>query len=216
MKAWICAVALSVGVAAPAFAQKTDLPDRPAKRISEYDPTAIREANTTLRLDGMCTADFTVSAAGELADLSIDCTHPEMAPYIEATMRSAKWQPEILEGEFFDSLPMRERFKYGTSAAPTVDPRGEKSPVLQDGIVPRDITKAIAEVNQEGACKVKFTVGVDGKPKDIQPNCDPAAYDPLITAAVERMKYTPGEKDGQPTDWPNLSLPINLTKPKGT
>lgn len=215
MKAWICAVALSLGVAAPAFAQKTDLPDRPAKRMSDFDPAAIIAANSTLQASGMCNVQFIVTASAELSDMSIDCSHPEMVPAIETTMRTATWQAEILEGEFFDSFPMREAFKYGTNPA-AVDPRGEKAPIMQDGIVPRDIEKAIAEVNQEGACSVKFSVGADGKPKDIEPNCTPPEYNDKIVAAMGRMNYTPGEKDGAATDWPGLSMPIKLTKPKGS
>lgn len=215
MKAWICAIALSLGVAAPAFAQETDLPDRPAKRMSDFDPAAIIAANATLQASGMCNVQFIVTASADLSDMSIDCTHPEMVPAIETTMRTAKWQAEILEGEFFDSFPMREAFKYGTNAA-ALDPRGEKAPVMQDGIVPRDIEKALAQVNQEGSCAVKFTVGANGKPKDIQPNCTPADYNDLIVAAMGRMNYTPGEKGGAATDWPGLSMPMKLTKPKGS
>jgi hypothetical protein len=215
MKAWICAVALSLGVTAPAFAQKTDLPDRPAKRMSDFDPTAIREANATLQVSGLCNVQFIVTAAAELSDMSIDCTHPEIVPAVEKTMRSATWQAEILEGEFFDSFPMREAFKYGTNPA-AEDPRGQKAPIMQDGIVPRDIEKALNQINQEGSCDVKFTVGANGKPKDIQPNCTPPEYNDLIVAAMGRMNYTPGEKDGAATDWPGLSMPLKLTKPKGT
>ena len=29
------------------------------------------------------------------------------------------------------------------------------------------------------------------------------------------MKYEPGQKGGQPTEWPGMSMPMNLTKPKG-
>lgn len=215
MKAWICAVVISLGGAAPAFAQKTDLPDRPAKRLSDYDVAAMREANTLLKLNGTCTAQFIVTAAGELSDMAIDCTHPEMAPYIATTMQTAEWQSEITGGEFFDSYPMRERFNYGTGAA-AADARGEKPPVMETGLQPRDITKAIAEVNEEGGCEVKYTVGADGKPKDIQPNCTPAAYNDKIIEAVGKMEFAPGEKGGQPTEWPGMAMPLKLTKPKGS
>lgn len=215
MKAWMCAFGLALSVAAPAVAQKTDLPDRPAKRTSEFDFTAIREVNAVLQASGMCNVQFVVTASAELSDMSIDCTHPEMVPAIEKTMRAATWEAEIEDGEFFDSFPKREAFKYG-AAPPAVDPRGEKPPIMEDGLVPRDITRAIAEVNEEGSCDVKFTVGANGKPKDIQPNCTPAAYNDKIIAAMGRMSYTPAQKGGQATDWPGLSMPLKLTKPKGT
>ena len=54
-----------------------------------------------------------------------------------------------------------------------------------------------------------------GKPKDVEPNCDPAEYNPLIIEAVGKMSFTPGQKGGAPTDWPGISMPVKLTKPKG-
>jgi len=215
MKALICAVAISLGVAAPAFAQKTDLPDRPAKQTNTFDTAAMKEGNTTLKANGACTAQYIVSAEGKAKDITVDCTHPEMAAYVARTIETGEWDPEIFEGEFFDSYPLRQQFNYGTGAAGP-DPRGEKAPVMESGVEPRDITRAISEIDEEGACEVKYTVGADGKPKDIQPNCTPAEYNDKILAAVGKMEFAPGQKGGQPTDWPGLSMPLKLTKPKGT
>ena len=36
MLKWMCAVAAAMALAAPAFAQKTDLPDRPAKQLNQF------------------------------------------------------------------------------------------------------------------------------------------------------------------------------------
>ena len=58
-------------------------------------------------------------------------------------------------------------------------------------------------------------VGVDGKPKDIEPNCSESAFNDGIAAAVSKMVYQPGLKGGQPTDWPGMSIPMTLTKPNG-
>ena len=44
----------------------------------------------------------------------MDCTHPEMAPYIVATIETGAWEPEIFDHEFFDSFPIRQIFNYGT------------------------------------------------------------------------------------------------------
>jgi hypothetical protein len=71
-------------------------------------------------------------------------------------------------------------------------------------------------VDQEGACEVRYTVGANGKPKDIVPNCTPPEYNELIAAAVAKMVFSPGQKGGAATDWPGVSMPIKLTKPKGT
>lgn len=213
MQTWMCAIAASLALAAPAFAQKTDLPDRPAKQITEFDVSAMREGNTLLQASGSCTAQYIVGANGRAKDITVDCTTAEMAPYVVRTIETGVWEPEVLEKEFLDSLPMRQMFNYGTGPAGP-DPRGEKSPILVDGLRERDITNAIAKVDEEGTCEVKFTVGANGKPKDVQPNCTPEGYNDLIVAAMARMQFQPGQKDGQPTDWTGMSMPIKLTKPK--
>lgn len=209
----IGAVAFAMTLAAPAFAQKTDLPDRDPKRLSDYDLTVWKAANATLKLNGMCTAQYVIGADSRLKDVAIDCTHPEMAPYVLATMETATWQSEILDKDFIDSLPKRERFAYGTGA-PAVDPRGEKSPALDVGIDRKALDRAMSQVDQEGLCNVLYTVGADGKPKDIVPNCTPEAFNEGVTAAIAKMKFIPGQKDGQPTDWPGMSMPLKLAKPE--
>jgi len=32
---------------------------------------------------------------------------------------------------------------------------------------------------------------------------------------MKKMEFQPGLKGGKPVDWPGLSMPMNLTKPKG-
>ena len=48
----------------------------------------------------------------------------------------------------------------------------------------------------------------------MQPNCTPDEYNDLITAAMARMNFKPGQKGGAPTDWPGVSMPIKLEKPE--
>ena len=215
MLKWMCAVAASLALAAPAFAQKTDLPDRPAKQTVQFDVTAIKEGNAVLKQNGTCTAQYIVGANGKAKDIAVDCTHPEMSAHVVRTIETGEWDAEVLEGDFIDSFPLRQIFNYGTGAAGP-DPRGEKSPIMTDGVRERDITNAIAKVDQEGSCDVRYTVGANGKPKDIVPNCTPPEYNDLIAAAVAKMVFSPGQKGGAPTDWPGVSMPIKLTKPKGT
>jgi len=212
----MCSVAAALALTAPAFAQKTDLPDRPAKQINQFDVTAMKEGNTTLKLNGSCTAQYIVSTEGKAKDITVDCTHPEMGPFVVRTIETGVWEPEIFDHEFFDSFPMRQVFNYGTGAAAGPDPRGEKSPVLDTGIEPKDIQRAINQVDQEGMCDVRYTVGADGKPKDIQPNCTPEAYNEKVAEAISKMEFKPGQKGGAPTDWPGMSMPLKLTKPKGS
>jgi len=212
MLKWVCVAAASLALAGPAFAQKTDLPDRPAKQTTQFDVAAMREGNMLLKANGTCTAQYIVGANGRAKDITVDCTHPDMATYVSRTIETGVWDAEVLEKEFLDSLPMRQIFNYGTGAAGP-DPRGEKSPTLVDGLRERDISAAIAKVDKEGMCDVKYTVGADGKPKDVQPNCTPDEYNDLIIAAMAKMVFTPGQKGGAPTDWPGISMPVKLAKP---
>lgn len=212
---WMCMAAASLALAAPAFAQKTDLPDRPAKQTTDFDVTAMKEGNALIKQNGTCMAQYIVGANGLAKDITVDCTHPEMAPYVARTIETGVWDAEVLEGEFLDSFSKRHTFNYGTGPAGP-DPRGEKAPVLVDGLRERDITNAIAKIDQEGMCDVKYTVGANGKPKDVQPNCTPPEYNDLIAAAMAKMVFTPAQKDGAATDWPGISMPIKLTKPKGS
>lgn len=215
MLKWMCAAAAAIALAAPAFAQKTDLPDRPAKQLNQFDVTAMKEGNATLKVNGSCTAQYIVSVEGKAKDITVDCMHPEMAPFVVRTIETGVWEPEIFDGEFFDSFPLRQVFNYGTGAGGP-DPRGETSPVMETGIEPRDIQRAMRAVDKEGVCEVKYTVGADGKPKDIQPNCTPPEYDAPIAEAVASMEFKPGLKGGAPTDWPGMSMPLKLSKPPGS
>lgn len=215
MLKWMCLVVAATALATPAFAQKTDLPDRPAKQLNTFDVTAMKEGNAILKLNGSCTAQFIVSAEGKAKDITTDCTHPEMGAYVARTIETGVWEPEIFDHEFFDSFPMRQIFNYGTGVGGVVDARGEKSPVMKTGVEPKDIQRAINQVDSEGTCDVRYTVGADGKPKDIQANCTPEAYNQKISDAIAKMEFTPGQKGGAPTDWPGMSMPVKLTKPKG-
>ncbi|MEQ1784243.1 MAG: hypothetical protein ABMA14_23050 [Hyphomonadaceae bacterium] len=213
MLKWMCVATASLAFATPAFAQKTDLPDRTAKQIGQFDVAAMQEGNNTLKLNGSCTAQYIVSVEGKAKDITLDCTHPEMAPYILRTIETGTWDPEVFDHEFFDSFPFRQVFNYGTGTAGP-DPRGEKSPVLDTGVDAKDVQDAIKKVKEEGVCEVKYTVGADGKPKDIAPNCTPAGYNEPIAAAIAKMEFKPGLKAGAPTDWPGMSMPIKLAAPK--
>jgi xylulose-5-phosphate/fructose-6-phosphate phosphoketolase len=97
-----------------------------------------------------------------------------------------------------------------------ITPKGWTGPVMVDGLRERDITSALAKVDKEGMCDVKYTVGANGKPKDVQTNCSPPEYNDLMLAAVAKMKFEPGQKGGAPTDWPGMSMPVKLTKPEGS
>lgn len=211
MLKWVCAAALALTVASPALAQKPA--DRPAKQTKPFDQTPMKEGMAAIKKGGECIAKYVVSKEGKAKDVSADCTVPEMAPYIVRTVETAEWTPEIFDGEIFDTEPIKQIFKFSGPAAAAVDPRGEKAPVVVKGIEPKDVERAIARTKKQGTCDVKYTIGADGVPKDIAPNCTEPALNPHIAEAVAKMKYEPGLKGGQPTDWPGMSMPMNLSKP---
>ena len=208
----ICAAAFATAFTAPAFAQKTDLPDRPLKQTKAFDPAPLREGVGAIRQSGECTVTYIIDATGKPKDVKAECAPPEMAPYAAKMIETGAWEPEIFDHEFFDSYPQKQIFKFVGSAAPAVaDPRGEKAPVVITDLSPNDINRAISMVGKGGTCNLNFTVGADGNPKDIKPNCEPRELNPRINDAVKKMKYTPGEKGGKPVDWPNMTIPLNLT-----
>ena len=217
MLKWICAVALLAAVpVGEAMAQPQEkLKDRPLKRIKDFDTAPIKEGIAAIKQNGECTVTYIVGTDGKAKDVTADCTVPDYAPYAIKAIQSGEWEAEITGGELFDSYPIKQPFRFGSVTAAAVDPRGEKGPVLITNIEPKDVERAINRIDQEGKCDVKYTVGADGKPKDIVPACDFPALDPHISEAVSKMRYEPGLKGGKPTDWPGMSMPMNLTKPKG-
>jgi len=211
MLKWICAVAFASAFAAPAFAQKTDLPDRPLKQTKAFDSAPVKEGMATVKTAGECTVDYIVGVDGRPKDMKATCTPPEMGPFAIKMVETGEWQSEITGGEFFDSYPQKHAFKFGGSSAAAVDPRGEKAPVITNDLAQADLNRAINKVNKDGKCNLTFTVGADGKPKDIAPNCTPRDYDSPIGDAVKKMKFDPGQKGGKAVDWPNMVVPLNLT-----
>lgn len=215
MMKWMLAVAFAAAFAAPAFAQKTDLPDRPLKRLKDFDQAPLKEGISALKASGECSMQYIVGVDGKAKDITADCSTPDMAPYAVRMIQTGEWESEITGGEFFDSFPIKQVFKYGSVPGQTVDPRGEKSPVMITGVLQKDIERAINQVDKPGKCDVKFTVGANGKPKDVVTNCDPAVYDEKIAEAMKTMEFEPGLKGGQPVDWPGMNMPVGLTKPNG-
>jgi hypothetical protein len=59
------------------------------------------------------------------------------------------------------------------------------------------IREAVNTIRQPGECMVEFTVGIDGKPKDMKPVCTPAEYAPYALRAMETVEYLPEIFDGE-------------------
>lgn len=211
MKLMVCALALAAFVGAPAYAQntKTTLADRPMKQIKDFDPEPIKEGMKTTGQSGLCTATYVVGENGKAKNIAADCPSPDFIPYVVRAVEGAEWEAEVVGGYFFASKPRRQQFKFGTAAA-AVDPRGEKPPVMVKSVTEADLTKVIQRLKQDDKCDLKFTVGADGVPKDIQPNCTTEAANPPLIEAVAKMKYTPAEKGGVATDWPGISMPVSI------
>ena len=156
----------------------------------------------TLRTDG-----FT----GEITVVNAEDTAPYDRPPLSKKFLSGEWEAEITGGEFFDSFLRKQVLQFtANTVAAAASPNGEKAPVLVTDISPNDVKSAISMTNKAGKCNVVFTVGTDGAPKDIKPNCENRELNPRISAAVKKMKYEPGMKGGKAVDWPNVSVPLNL------
>jgi hypothetical protein len=202
--------ALAVGFAAQATAQKPPPPEEvPAKVLTGPNIDAIKEGMAVVHEAGECKVTYVISKQAKLKNPKADCTIPEMAPFALKAMEAMTFQANTFDGSSFDSDEMVQPFKWTASGgAPTG--AGPTSPVLTTEPDKRAVGQAIERVKTPGKCDVKFTVGADGKPKDIQPNCFPKQYDSLITKIVEKMVYTPGMANGKPVDTPNVQYPINL------
>jgi hypothetical protein len=214
MMKWMCAIAVAACAAAGAQAQevKTTLPDRPVKQVKDFDQEPIKEGMKATGQSGLCTATFIVGTDGKAKNVVADCASPDFVPYVVRAVEGAEFEAEIVGGYIFESRPRRQSFKFGTVTV-NVDPRGEKAPVLTRTIQESDLMKVIGRLKKkDDKCDLKFTVGADGVPKDILPNCTVEAANPPLIEAVGKMKYTPAEKGGQPTDWPGISMPITLGK----
>jgi hypothetical protein len=208
MLKWICALALAAGAAGPALAQKPG--DKPAKIITKFDEEPIKEGMRTTGQSGECTATFVIGKNGKAKNITADCPTAEFVPYVVRSVQGAAWEPEVFDGEVFDSRPQRQRFVFGTVTVQAVDPRGEKGPVMIRTVQEPDLKRVIDRLKESDRCELKFTVGADGIPKDIQPNCTVEAANLPLIEAVKKMKFTPAQKDGQPTDWPGMVMPVGI------
>lgn len=214
MLKWIFAGALAVAAAGPAFAQKTDIPDRPLKQTTAFSDAPLKEGIVAVKQSGECTVTYIVGADGKPKDIKPECTPPEMAPYATRMIETGAWESEITGGEFFDSYPIKQIFKFGAVAsAAAADPRGEKAPVVVKDIEPEAVAAAMSRARNGAKCNVTLTVGTDGKPKNIAPNCTPSDVNSRITEAVKKMTFHPGLKGGQPVEWPNMVIPMNFAPP---
>ncbi len=212
----ICVAAAALAFAAPALAQKPG--DKLAKAVTGPDAAIIKEAVGTIKQAGECMVEFTIGKDGKPKDMKPTCSVASYEPYVLRAMAAVVYEPEIFDGEVFETEGAKQPFKFGVVAAAqstTAAAPGDKAPVKVKDVEPKDISRAINRLNEAGACTGVFTVGADGKPKDIVPGCTPGKYDKLIGEALAKMRFTPGEKAGKAIDWPGMSMPLTLTKPNG-
>ncbi len=72
------------------------------------------------------------------------------------------------------------------------------------------IEDRIAKVAEtELGCQVRFSA----EPVNVRSMINKIAE--TIAEAIGNMVFKPGQKGGAPTDWPGMSMPLKLTKPKG-
>lgn len=204
----MCAAGLAAVLALPAAAQTGD---RAPKQLTAADGAVVKEAVDALKEPGECMVTYTVGKDGKPKNMKADCTPAEYAPYALKAMATVTWLPEMVSGEIFETEGRKQPFKFGVVAPP---PDAEKPPVATVALDGTDINRALIKTNAEGSCNMSYTVGTDGRAKDIVPNCTPRKFDKYIKEAVEKMRFTPGEKDGKPVDWPVTDQVLTLKKNK--
>jgi hypothetical protein len=207
----ICAASLAAILALPAVAQAPKKEDRAPKQLTAADGAVVKEAVDSIKEPGECTVVYTVGKDGKPKDMKATCTPAAYEPYALKAMATVTWSPEMVSGEIFETEGIKQPFKFGVAAAPA---NTDKPPVATVPLDGADINRALIKTNAEGGCNMSYTVGTDGKAKDIVPNCKPSKFDRYMKEAVERMRFTPGEKDGKPVDWPVTNQVVNLKKNK--
>lgn len=204
----VCSVAAIAVLAAPAMAQEEG-EYRNATRTKGPDMSIVQAAVDELAGGAECNAVFTVGEDGKPRDVEPNCSDARYDPYIVRAVESMEYLPEIFDGEIFATEGVKQPFVFGVQTA--ANSSDGQPPTVIEGINGGDITRAMNRVDEEGMCEVKFTVGTDGKPKDIEPNCEPSRYDSYILEIVEEIEYEPGMRDGQAVDWP-MSMPLKLSQ----
>lgn len=216
-------VAAAFMAAAPALAQtpeeKAKKVTRAAKQLTGPDVAIIKEAVNTIKLGGECMTVFTVGLDGKPKDIKPGCDPAAYDEWVVKAMASVTYTVELFLGEQFETEGMKQPFKFGAGAPAGAAPAGAaasaiKEPVVIKGIEPKELSRAINKIDEAGQCNAAFTVGIDGKPKDIVPNCTPDKYNQPIAEAISKTLYTPATKDGQPIEH-KVNLPMNLSKPNG-
>jgi hypothetical protein len=203
--------AMAAVLTAPALAQKPE--DRPPKRLSEVDMAVIKDAVNTVAKDGECNAVYTVGKDSRPKDIKPNCTVPDYDSWVVKAIESMTFQSEIMDGESFDTKGFKQPFIFKAPVRVVAAAPVTPAATVIKSVEPKEINRIITRVNKAGNCDVTLTVGADGKPKNIQPNCTPDAYNGPITKAVEKVRYQPVMKDGKAVELPGVKLPINLSLP---
>jgi hypothetical protein len=206
MLKWMCAAGLAAALALPAAAQKED---RAPKQLTAANGAVVKEAVETVKQPGECTVTYTVGKDGKPKDMKADCTPADYAPFALKAMSTVTWSPELVSGEAFETEGIKQPFKFGVQV---VAASASKSPVATAPLEPALLNRAVDRVNADGSCNMSYVVGADGVPKDIEPHCTPAKFDRYIKDAIEKMRFTPGEKDGKPVDWPMTNQVLTLKR----
>jgi hypothetical protein len=188
--------ALSCFAVDPAFAQKKGEFRQP-KPLTQPDRAILQEAVNTVKQGAECDVTYVITTEGKPKDIKPNCTVADYDPYVVRAMESMTYQSEIYDGELFDSDPLKFPMKFGAAAQTT-------PPSIKTALDQKDVARAANRAKKAGECNPVYTVGVDGKPKDIVPNCTLPELNDAIKAAVAKMEYTPATRDGKPVDFPNV------------
>ncbi len=72
------------------------------------------------------------------------------------------------------------------------------------------IKEGIRAIKAPGECMVTYTVGKDGKPKNIAADCTPAEYAPYAVRATEAIEWLPEIIDGETFEIDDVKQPFKF------
>lgn len=197
---------LFVALAAPAVAQQQGPEFRNPTVVTPPDQAILKEAAEAAKASGggSCNAVFNVGVDGKPNSVQPNCTDPSLDPFIVRAVESMVYLPEIYRYEVFEAEGVKQPFNFETRKVTAV------LPVAKGTIDQREIRRMQDKVGKAGSCAITMTVTAAGKARDIEPNCNPADYDPFIKSAVEKLDFEAGTNDGKKVDWPKFEMSVAL------
>jgi TonB family protein len=193
----------------PVFAAATELDARlrPARLVLPDDPRPVSSRHDEAKVE----LTLVVDEAGRV--LFPNVVHSEeqelKMPALEA-VRRWQFEPPLRAGEPVAVLA-RLPLAFPDYRARVLDHElVDRSPVPVKQVAP-EYPRKLAEAGVQGRVELQFTVGRDGKVRNVRvrSSSNPDFEDPAM-AAIAQWEFEPGEIDGEPVDV-EMQLPLRFT-----